>query len=62
MPEKIMKAGFETLIFTVRGLKVMIDSDLAQLYDVPTKALKQQVKRNKNRFPEDFMFILNNSE
>ena len=62
MPEKVMKAGFETLIFTFRGLKVMIDSDLAQLYDVPTKALKQQVKRNKNRFPEDFMFILNNSE
>lgn len=40
----------------------MIDSDLAMLYEVPTKALKQQVKRNKPRFPEDFMFTLNNLE
>jgi hypothetical protein len=38
--------------------KVMVDYDLALLYDVPTKALKQQVKRNKSRFPEDFMFEL----
>jgi hypothetical protein len=40
----------------------MIDSDLASLYEVSTKALKQQVKRNKSRFPDDFMFILNMAE
>lgn len=40
----------------------MIDADLALLYDVPTKALKQQVKRNTSRFPEDFMFELNKVE
>lgn len=42
-------------IHTVRGHKVMIDRDLAELYGVPTKALKQAVRRNIVRFPEDFM-------
>ena len=50
------------MIFTFRGKKVMVDSDLALLYDVPTKALKQQVKRNPVRFPEDFMFELSMNE
>ena len=50
------------MIFTFRGKKVMIDTDLALLYDVPTKALKQQVKRNHGRFPEDFMFELSLKE
>ena len=50
------------MIFSFRGKKVMIDADLALLYDVPTKALKQQVKRNQTRFPEDFMFELSKSE
>jgi hypothetical protein len=40
----------------------MVDSDLALLYNVPTKALKQQVKRNQTRFPEDFMFGLSRNE
>ena len=40
----------------------MIDSDLAKLYDIPTKRLKEQVKRNVERFPEDFMFELTNIE
>jgi len=62
MTTTILKAEYEILIFTIRGRKVMIDSDLAMLYEVPTKALKQQVKRNKSRFPEDFMFLLDNSE
>jgi hypothetical protein len=62
MNTEILKTDYETLIFSIRGRKVMIDSDLASLYEVPTKALKQQVKRNKLRFPEDFMFTLNNSE
>jgi hypothetical protein len=59
---EIVKAEYETLIFTFRGRKVMIDTDLASLYDVPTKALKQQVKRNIGRFPEDFMFELSSNE
>jgi len=43
MKTDIIKAEYETLIFTIRGRKVMIDSDLALLYEVPNKALKQQV-------------------
>lgn len=49
-------------IFFVRERKVMLDSDLAALYGVPTKALKQAVKRNLKRFPDDFMFICTNEE
>jgi hypothetical protein len=58
MSSNILKAEYEILIFTIRGKKVMIDSDLAILYEVQTKALKQQVKRNRSRFPDDFMFEL----
>ena len=49
-------------IFVVRGRKVMLDRDLAQLYNVTTKRLNEQVKRNIKRFPEDFMFQLTMSE
>ncbi len=49
-------------IFLIRGQKVMIDEDLAELYGVPTKRLNEQVKRNINRFPLDFMFQLTESE
>ena len=49
-------------IFTIRGKQVMIDSDLAELYGVKTKRLNEQVKRNINRFPKDFMFQLNENE
>lgn len=45
-------------IFWLRGKKVMLDSDLAELYDVETKVLNQTVKRNRERFPQDFMFQL----
>ena len=45
-------------IFEIRGQKVMIDADLAKLYDVPTKRLNEAVKRNIKRFPEDLMFSL----
>jgi hypothetical protein len=62
MNGELLKPEYETLIFMFRGKKVMIDSDLALLYNVPTKALKQQVKRNKTRFPEDFMFELTTIE
>jgi len=58
----IIKPEYETLIFQFRGFKVMIDNDLALLYGVSTKALKQQVKRNIDRFPEDFMFELTKNE
>jgi hypothetical protein len=46
----------------IRGQKVMVDEDLAELYDVPTKRLNQQVSRNRKRFPEDFMFQLTKAE
>jgi hypothetical protein len=49
-------------IYTIRGMQVMIDRDLAELYDVETRALKQAVKRNIERFPEDFMFELIDAE
>ena len=49
-------------IYLIRGQKVMIDRDLAELYGVETKQLKRQVKRNISRFPSDFMFELNDEE
>ena len=49
-------------IFMICGFKVMLDRDLAELYGVKTKALKQAVHRNKERFPDDFMFILTNQD
>lgn len=49
-------------IFLIRGQRVMIDADLAELYGVPTKALNQAVKRNAERFPPDFMFQLTEEE
>ncbi len=52
----------ESRILVIRGQKVMIDADLAELYGVPTKALNQAVKRNAARFPEDFMFRLSPEE
>ena len=52
----------ENLIHVIRGQQVMIDSDLARLYGVETKRLKEQVKRNINRFPTDFMFELTKNE
>jgi len=52
----------EKTILVIRGKKVMIDSDIAELYGVPTKRLNEQVKRNKERFPKDFMFKLTKSE
>ena len=49
-------------IILVRGKRVMLHRDLSMLYDVETKVLKQSVKRNIERFPEDFMFTLSNQE
>ena len=52
----------QNLIYEIRGQKVMLDSDLARLYQVETKALNQAVKRNAERFPSDFMFRLTAEE
>ena len=49
-------------ILLIRAHKVMLDTDLAELYGVPTKRLNEQVKRNQDRFPEDFMFRLSRAE
>ena len=52
----------QSKIYEIRGCRVMLDSDLAALYQVETKALKQAVKRNIDRFPDDFMFQLTKEE
>ncbi len=52
----------QSKIFEIRGHKVMLDFDLAKLYEVETRVLKQAVKRNLNRFPSDFMFELTKEE
>jgi hypothetical protein len=49
-------------IYLIRGKKVMLDEDLAELYQVETKRLNEQVKRNSERFPEDFMFKISENE
>jgi hypothetical protein len=58
---KALAAGtsIEPFILLVRGRKVMLDVHLAMLYGVPTKVLNQSVRRNRERFPSDFMFQLN---
>ena len=58
----VMLPHIESRILVVRDQKVIIDADLATLYDVPTKALNQAVKRNAERFPMDFMFQLSPPE
>lgn len=61
--QAIVPAGrIESRILLIRGHKVMLDSDLAYLYGVSTKRLNEQVKRNKHRFPADFMFRLTTKE
>jgi hypothetical protein len=52
----------EQRIFLIRGQRVMLDADLAGLYGVSTKRLNEQVRRNRDRFPEDFMFQLTTNE
>jgi hypothetical protein len=62
MSELIPAETIERRILLVRGQKVMLDAALAELYQVPTKVLNQAVKRNLDRFPEDFMFRLTSDE
>lgn len=52
----------QNMIYTIRGERVMLDFDLAHLYQVETRTLKQAVRRNLDRFPEDFMFELSPKE
>jgi hypothetical protein len=58
----ILPQPIESLIHVIRGQKVMVDADLARLYEVPTKAFNQAVRRNIERFPEDFAFQLSKAE
>ena len=62
MTNLILIENITSKIFMIRGLKVMIDRDLAELYGVETKQLKRAVRRNIDRFPTDFMFELINDE
>lgn len=62
MSKEIVPVVIDDKIFVIRSKKVMLDSDLAELYQVPVKRLNEQVKRNLARFPSDFMFQLNDEE
>lgn len=60
--ERYETYGIENIILTVRGQKVTLDADLARIYGVPTKRLNEQVRRNADRFPLDFAFVLTDQE
>ena len=62
MTDIIPLETIERRILLIRGHKVMIDADLADIYGVTTKRLNEQIKRNRDRFPEDFMFQLTEKE
>lgn len=60
--DKLVSVSIEKHIFLIRGHKVMLDFHLAELYGISTRVLKQQVRRNLKRFPDDFMFELTDEE
>ncbi len=62
MDELVVQGEISSKILTLRGKEVMLDRDLAGLYHVETRRLNEQVKRNVDRFPDDFMFQLNEKE
>ena len=62
MDELVVQGEISSHIFTLRGKQVMLDRDLAELYQVETKVLNQAVKRNLKRFPLDFMFQVTENE
>jgi hypothetical protein len=62
MSDLIPIENIKNRIYLIRGRKVLLDRDLADLYNVPTSRLKRQVRRNEKRFPEDFMFVLDKDE
>jgi hypothetical protein len=59
---QMLSEGLDELIYLVRRQKIMLDSDLAKMYGVTTKRLKEQFKRNRDRFPGDFAFVLTRQE
>ncbi len=61
-PASISPVPIESVIHTMRGERVILDSDLARIYGVTTKRLNEQVKRNTDRFPLDFVFRLTRAE
>ncbi len=62
MEQNLIKSEIESRIFTIRGMQVMLDSDLAELYGTETKFINRAVSRNRDRFPADFAFKLNEEE
>lgn len=58
----LSRKSIEAMIYEIRGMRVMLDSDLADLYGVSTKRLNEQVKRNLERFPDDFLIVPNSQE
>jgi hypothetical protein len=62
MDELMVQGEISSRIYSIRGKQVMLDRDLAELYQVGTKRLNEQVKRNIDRFPDDFMFQLTDKE
>ena len=60
--DEVSLAKIEKIIYVIRGQKVMLDSDLADLYEVETRIFNQAIKRNLDRFPNDFMFELTSDE
>ena len=62
LPIEISSDDIRDRIYTIRGMQVMLDADLAKLYQINTGALNRQVKRNIERFPDDFCFQLTQAE
>ena len=62
MQALVIQGEIGSKILTLRGQQVMLDRDLAKLYQVETRRLNEQVKRNQDRFPNDFMFQLDSEE
>jgi hypothetical protein len=58
----LKETNLASIIYFIRGEKIILDTDLAKLYDVETRVLKQAVRRNPDRFPKDFMFELTEEE
>jgi len=61
-PEPVSIAAIESLIHEVRGFRIILDEDIAMLYQVETRQLVRAVQRNRERFPDDFMFRLSEEE
>lgn len=62
MNNQLSSEHITPMVYRIRNLRVILDRDLAELYSVETRTLKQAVRRNKERFPQDFMFILSKEE